>query len=100
MHQSVDRENKPDYVVVSRLPETTVLIVAFAVTLLIAYLSYKSDQEFRRAEEQRIITQNILDASDDLLSALRDAETGQRGFLLTGDENYLDPYTKESSTLA
>ena len=29
-----------------------------------------------------------------LLSALKDLETGQRGFLLTGDESYLDPYVK------
>ena len=28
----------------------------------------------------------------DLLSELKDAETGQRGYLLTGDENYLEPY--------
>ncbi len=27
-----------------------------------------------------------------LLSTLQDAETGQRGYLLTGDENYLAPY--------
>jgi methyl-accepting chemotaxis protein len=29
----------------------------------------------------------------DLLSAMKDAETGQRGYLLTGDDNYLEPYT-------
>ncbi len=28
-----------------------------------------------------------------LLSTLKDAETGQRGFLLTGEEPYLEPYT-------
>ncbi len=28
-----------------------------------------------------------------LLSTLKDAETGQRGFLLTGDDNYLEPFT-------
>src|SRR5437899_346629 len=27
-----------------------------------------------------------------VLSALKDAETGQRGFLLTGEERYLEPY--------
>jgi PAS domain S-box-containing protein len=27
-----------------------------------------------------------------LLSALKDAETGQRGFLVTGEESFLDPY--------
>lgn len=29
---------------------------------------------------------------DDVLSSMKDAETGQRGFLLTGDEKYLAPY--------
>ncbi len=28
----------------------------------------------------------------DLLSVVKDAETGQRGYLLTGDEAYLEPY--------
>lgn len=31
-------------------------------------------------------------AAADLLSSLQDAETGQRGFLLTADRAYLDPY--------
>ena len=28
----------------------------------------------------------------DLLSELKDAETGQRGYVITGDESYLEPY--------
>ena len=31
---------------------------------------------------------------DDLLSSLKDAETGQRGYVITGDESYLAPYQK------
>ena len=31
-----------------------------------------------------------------LLSELKDAETGQRGYLLTGDESYLEPYEAAS----
>ncbi|WP_158558865.1 PAS domain S-box protein [Rhodoferax lacus] len=34
----------------------------------------------------------VMSAGDDFLSALKDAETGQRGFLLTGDESFLQPY--------
>ena len=34
-----------------------------------------------------------------LLSSLDDAETGQRGFLLTGNEGYLEPYTVAQGTL-
>ncbi|MET3855981.1 CHASE3 domain-containing protein [Rhizobium sp. OAE497] len=39
------------------------------------------------AEMRRIRTGSV-----DLLTALQDAETGQRGFLLTNDESYLAPY--------
>ncbi len=35
---------------------------------------------------------NLIDSANDLLSAMKDAETGQRGYLLTGDEDYLQPY--------
>ena len=31
---------------------------------------------------------------DKALSDLKDAETGQRGYIITGDERYLEPYTK------
>ncbi|HUB24937.1 MAG TPA: CHASE3 domain-containing protein [Tepidisphaeraceae bacterium] len=34
----------------------------------------------------------------DLLSALQDVETGQRGFLLSGDERYLQPYQASFNT--
>ena len=33
-----------------------------------------------------------LQTVDDLLSAVKDAETGQRGYVLTGKENYLAPF--------
>lgn len=35
----------------------------------------------------------VRSAAADLLSTLQDAETGQRGFLLTLDRKYLDPYS-------
>ncbi len=35
-----------------------------------------------------------------LLSALKDAETGQRGYLLTGEERYLSPYRMAERTAA
>jgi len=36
---------------------------------------------------------------EELLSSVKDAETGQRGFLLTGEERYLDPYTNAKAAL-
>ncbi|MGA9867483.1 MAG: CHASE3 domain-containing protein [Acetobacteraceae bacterium] len=35
----------------------------------------------------------------DLLSSLQDAETGQRGYLLTGDEAYLAPHTRATKAV-
>jgi len=40
-----------------------------------------------RAQQIRVLT-------GQLQNRLDDAETGQRGFLLTGDESYLEPYTR------
>jgi len=37
-------------------------------------------------------TDQVLQQSERLLSTLQDAETGQRGFLITGDPAYLEPY--------
>ncbi|MBV8702506.1 MAG: CHASE3 domain-containing protein [Acetobacteraceae bacterium] len=37
-------------------------------------------------------TGEVIGQADGLLTALVDAETGQRGFLLTGEERYLEPY--------
>lgn len=42
----------------------------------------------RRVEETLVHIERL----NALLSLLKDAETGQRGYLLTGDERYLEPY--------
>src|SRR5262249_9077294 len=45
------------------------------------------------ANEQRVAhSYAVLAELEDVLSLLKDAETGQRGYLLTGDESYLQPY--------
>ena len=35
----------------------------------------------------------VLSNLDNVISTVKDAETGQRGYLLTGDEDFLEPYT-------
>ncbi|MGH7558026.1 MAG: sigma 54-interacting transcriptional regulator [Gemmatimonadota bacterium] len=68
--------------------------VAFGLLLLIDVLSYRSISELRTAMELEVQTHRVLDELDDLLIALNDAETGQRGYLLTGEERYLEPYDR------
>jgi diguanylate cyclase (GGDEF)-like protein len=55
----------------------------------------------RFAEEKLgwvIHTHEVLNSAEKLLSSMTDAETGQRGYLLTGDPAYLDPYLKGLSS--
>ncbi|MCF1480305.1 hypothetical protein FS782_25110 [Agrobacterium vitis] len=44
-------------------------------------------------------TYQIIDTTKDVLIGLDDAETGQRGYLLSGDRRYLDPYEKALTRL-
>jgi signal transduction histidine kinase len=44
-------------------------------------------------------TQATLEKLQELLSAVKDAETGQRGFLLTGVDEYLRPYQAAASII-
>ena len=37
-------------------------------------------------------THEVIENLEHVMSALKDAETGQRGFVLTGEERYLEPY--------
>jgi CHASE3 domain sensor protein len=46
-----------------------------------------------RDNNQKIVeSHEVITALDELLSSTQDAETGQRGFLLTNNERYLEPY--------
>ena len=40
---------------------------------------------------------DTLTALENVLSTVRDAETGQRGYLLTDEESYLGPYNAAAS---
>jgi methyl-accepting chemotaxis protein len=77
---------------VSRLPETAVLALSVLIALLIGYLSYRNALDVASAARQLQISQEVRASTVDLLSALKDAETGQRGFLITGDTQFLEPY--------
>jgi CHASE3 domain sensor protein len=76
-----------------RRPETGMLGFAALILVLIAGMSYAHWMHYRRANSQAAQTEDLLEAVEQLLLTLLDAETGQRGFLLTSDEHYLEPYT-------
>jgi len=68
------------------------LVTAFATLLVISGLSYRDWKQYQLVFEQTTNTRRILTLNQSLLGRLRDAETGQRGFLLTARPEYLEPY--------
>ena len=65
------------------------VILFFLVSGGVAYLNIRTLRE----DNQKIVhSHQVIKALDGLLSTMTDGETGQRGFLLTDDERYLEPY--------
>jgi CheY-like chemotaxis protein/signal transduction histidine kinase/CHASE3 domain sensor protein len=80
------------------------MIAAFVMVVIaisvIAGLTYRSLQ-IRVAAEMALSHTNAVRLNLNLLlSELKDAETGQRGFLLTGLEPFLDPYDSARTSLS
>ena len=68
------------------------MLVAFLLVGLVTAASLWSFHQTDEAASARRQTRLLMNRGEDLLSALKDAETGQRGFLLTGNETFLQPY--------
>ena len=69
---------------------------ALAATVLVvsAALSYRNINRVAANEALVVHTYEVLDALRDSLSTVADAETGQRGYMITGEAPYLAPYQK------
>jgi PAS domain S-box-containing protein len=70
------------------------LVVVTAVVLvgLEIYQIVRTVPELRRSQGLVARTIEVIATAQSLQLALQDAERGQRGFLITGDATYLDPY--------
>lgn len=68
------------------------LVIGIAFFIGAAALSYRNIQTVRASEDGIRRTHSVMIALDNVLAAMLDAETGQRGYLLTGREPYLEPY--------
>jgi len=67
-------------------------IVILLVVLVVGVTAYQSMIKFAESTQEVNHTQTVLTRLSDLLTALIDAETGQRGYVLTGANRYLEPY--------
>ena len=67
-------------------------VIAALATVLIALVNFRTAQVRAQAVEAMDETTVTMRHLNLFVSSLKDAETGQRGYLLTGDDTYLQPY--------
>jgi len=72
------------------------LFIGYGISLLLliitAVASAISINNLLRNQEQVRQTSNVIIKLENVMAVLKDAETGQRGFLLTGKDQFLEPY--------
>jgi signal transduction histidine kinase/CheY-like chemotaxis protein/CHASE3 domain sensor protein len=68
------------------------LAVVFVFFLVSGGIAYLNIQTLREDNQGIVHSLQVITTLDGLLSTVKDAETGQRGFLLTDNERYLEPY--------
>src|SRR2546422_8623709 len=74
-------------------------VAAAAILMLVGWESYRYRVRVDEAADARKRSYEAQLALDEVATRLVDAETGQRGYLLTGDETYLEPYREAVKNL-
>jgi methyl-accepting chemotaxis protein len=69
-------------------------LIAFAIAalLILGIISLLMTNKLKTSVGWDTHTYHVLQNQEQILSLLKDAETGQRGYIITGDEQYLEPY--------
>src|SRR5262249_48036057 len=62
------------------------------IVLVVVVLFYADVRAFEEDSNQIDITRQVLQGMDGVLSSVKDAETSERGYLITNDKAYLAPY--------
>lgn len=81
------------------LPTIIGLIAVLVFFGFSGFSSYQKTALLLSDAEQVAHTHEVITALDSILSAMKDAETGQRGFLITQDEQYLEPLNTARTNL-
>ena len=72
---------------------------ALLAALVLIGINEAGHMRSQQAVEEMNQGQQTRNAVNRLLQSMLDAETGQRGYLLTGNESYLEPYDKAVATV-
>lgn len=78
----------------ARFRSATTTVVAIGVVAIAILLAAWINRQARQTADRVSHAIEIRERAERFLGRMRDAETGQRGYLLTGETDYLDPFTE------
>ena len=71
---------------------TLFLLILFLTVIGNIFFTFQLEQISTKKQKWIHHTHQVIITTDDFLSSMQDLETGQRGYLLTENVNYLEPY--------
>ena len=74
-------------------------VLLLAVTIVLVIMSFGALRHIKESANARKHAFMVIQSSDELMASLIDAETGQRGYLLTQDKAYLKPYLEVAKSI-
>jgi CheY-like chemotaxis protein/CHASE3 domain sensor protein/putative methionine-R-sulfoxide reductase with GAF domain len=75
-------------------------IICSLVLLLVAFISFRNGTNFISSNQWVNHTHEVLNALEQTLVNELDAETRKRGYVITGDETYLDPFNRAMASVS
>jgi methyl-accepting chemotaxis protein len=66
--------------------------LSFVLTAIIGIMAYRSINTLANTSQMVAHTHLVLERIADVLNVLQDAEIGGRGYIITGDDGFLEPY--------
>jgi signal transduction histidine kinase len=75
------------------------LILSVFMVGISAYITHRNTLEKQRDTQMVFRRYQSIESSTELLSLIKDMETGQRGYIITGDSDFLEPYSEARSVI-
>ncbi|PSB21184.1 HAMP domain-containing protein [Phormidesmis priestleyi ULC007] len=73
--------------------------LGLAIFSVVGFIAYRGTHQLVESARQETHTYQVLNELGEIFSLAKDAETGQRGYILTGEPRYLEPYQAAISKL-
>src|SRR6185312_11772619 len=65
---------------------------AFVIVIFNGWMAFRALRSLTNTQAQVSHTWQVISQIEQVISIAKDAETGSRGYLITGDDQYLEPY--------